>query len=75
MGAHARARARIHVHSREPLYIRPAVLREPDRQPMLPQLDGAMADRPAMLAQGTTGCLIGGGSRSDFGFHIFIRDV
>jgi hypothetical protein len=27
-----------HEHRREPLYIRPAVLREPDRQPMLPRL-------------------------------------
>jgi hypothetical protein len=31
--------ARNHVHRREPLYIRPALLREPDRYPMLPQLD------------------------------------
>ena len=39
VGAHARARARIHVHRREPLYIRHAVLPAPDRHPMLPRLD------------------------------------
>jgi hypothetical protein len=37
--ARASTRARNHVHRREPLYIRLAVLREPDRQPMLPRLD------------------------------------
>ena len=39
VGAHARARARIHEHRREPLYIRPARLPAPDRHPMLPRLD------------------------------------
>jgi hypothetical protein len=39
VGAHARARARNHEHRRKPLYIRHAVLREPGRHPMLPQLD------------------------------------
>ena len=39
VGAHARARARNHAHRREPLYIRLAVPRGRDRQPMLPWLD------------------------------------